>query len=413
MLFAHRSFLLLLGNEVFTRIAYNLITFTLLVWVFQSTGSNSAVALWMIMFFTASVTFSQVAGVAADHFDRKRIMLFASLIWGVLILGFIPVKQSFPLILLFTLLSQAANEFFIPSQSSSIPQLVKDRHLSVANSVFFFTTYSSIFIGYFLSGILFRFFGYPVPFLLASGLVFLGALFALALPPLRPPEKAPPFGEFFRQLKGKIARQIDFLLHHRRVGANVILLALVFSAIASAGSLAPGFSEQILRIDARDLSFVGVLPMALGFLSGAFLLSRWPGKILNIWQGMLVFAAFLFLLVASPSLRIYLAQHVDTPQAFERFPFFSLAISAMIFGLGFLASTISIPIFTSLQRLTPKRNMGRTFGSVSTLAAIFTTFLVLTFGVTADLFNPTVPVVFVGLVAIGVALWIKDQVVFK
>lgn len=403
----NRHFLFLLANQLFTRVAYNLVIFTLLIWVFQLTESNAAVALWMVMYFTASVSFSLIAGVAADLFDRRKIMFFSNLVWGFLVLGFIAAKNIFPLILIFTFAAQALDEFFIPSQGSSLPQLVKDRHLPAANSYFFTTTYAATFIGFLLSGSMFRFFGFAAPFYLASALAILGALFTLFLPPL-PVVASLSVREFFKQLKGRLVGQLDFLFHNQKVAVNVILMAFVFSGSTAVGAIAPGFSEQVLRIDARDLSFVGVLPIGLGFLTGAVVFSKWI-RLWRVWQGILGFGAIVFLLAVSPTLRVFLAHHVATPQAFERFPLFSLAVSTLVFLLGFLAATVILPIVTSLQRVTPIRNLGRTFGSIITLAAILTTVEVLTFGVISDLFSPTVPVIFVGVLAILVALWIRSQ----
>jgi len=383
-----------------------------MIWVYQLTSSNAAVSLYMIMFFLASVTFSLIAGVASDTFDRKKIMVLANLVWGLIVLAFIPAKESFPLILAVTLATQAMDEFFNPSQGASLPQLVENKKLLTANSWFYIATYAASFVGYFLSGVLLRFFSYEYPFIIASVLVLLGAAFSLSLPPLRTRKRSVGFTEFTRTVVKRLLEQWNFLLRNRNIVSTVVVMAAVVSGAASAGALAPGFSEQVLKIDARDLSFIGVLPLGLGLLTGAFILSRF-GKLWEVWESVLVFGVVLLLLAISPTLRVLFANHLTTPQAFEIIPFYSLSVAALVLLLGVAASTVAIPIFTSIQRITPKGNLGRTFGSMGMLAAIFTSLLTLTTGTLADFFSPALPVVAIGIFAVVVSFWIRYRVVIK
>lgn len=408
----NRNFWLLWGNRAFTRAAYSLSFFTLLIWVYQLTGSNSAVSLYMVMFFIASMAFSLVAGVAADLYDRRIIMILANLLWGILILAFVPAKNSFPFILVVTFVTQALDEFFTPSQGSALPELVEDRELLKANSIFYVVIYGASFLGYFSSGILLRFIGYSAPFFASAILVLSGAVLVLFLPPLDHKEKSPPLKEFGRRVKEGLIDQLDFLFHNRHVTSNLILMAVVFSGAAAAGALAPGFAEQVLKIDARDLSFVGVAPLALGLLIGAILLGRikksWP-----VWQSILGFGVTLLFLVSAPILKVFFSNHVIAPRAFESIPVFSLAVSVLILFLGFFAATVAVPTVTSIQRVTPGRNLGRTFGSLGALSSILTILMVLGFGILADFFGPSVPVMLVSVLAVGTAFLIRDKVVIK
>ncbi|MDP1710821.1 MAG: MFS transporter [candidate division WWE3 bacterium] len=407
----NRNFLLLFGNRAVTRIAYNLSTFTLMIWVFQLTGSNAAVSLWLVMFFISSVTFSLISGVVSDNFDRRKIMIFSNLLWGLLVLGFIPAQYSFPLILLVTLATQAMDEFFSPAQNSSIPEIVPDGTLLRANALWSTASYAASFLGYFLSGVMLRFTGYSSPFMVSAALVLLGASLSFGLPPLKR-KGGMDAAKFFRLVGGKIKEQFLFLKATPNVRSTVILLAVLSAGGTSAGALAPGFAEQVLKIDARDLSFIGVVPFAAGLGLGALILGKW-GKIWDVWQSVLGFGIAILLLTAAPAMRGYLVNHVTVPQAFEQIPFLSLTAAFLIFAVGIFVSTISVPIMTSLQRITPWSNLGRTYGSVATVAAVLTTFLSLTAGTAADLFTPALPIGVVGAVAVLAAFWVRAKVVIK
>ncbi len=237
------------------------------------------------------------------------------------------------------------------------------------------------------------------------------ALFSAALPSLNPRQSVP-LKDLFSIVRVRLREQIDLFLRNRAVAANLLLVALFFSAPTAVGGIAPGFIEQALKIDARDLSFVGILPLALGLLSGAVLLNR-RGERWEVWKSVLGFGATLLLMAVAPNLRIFFANHVTTPQAFESFPFFSLAIGALFFFLGLFASTFAIFMVTSLQRITPGENLGRTFGVLGTLSALLTGVWVIGFGTLADLFGPVVPITLVGLCAVPVAFWIKRRGVIK
>lgn len=409
----NHNFWILLGNRVFTRIAYHMTTFALIIWVFEITGVNIAVSLWMVVFFAASFLSSLVAGVAADLYDRKKLMVFSNFAWGLTAFAFLAVERSFAGILFVSFFAQALDEFFNPSQNAALPQLVKAKDLIKANSVFSIFSYGANFLGYFLSGIMLRFIGYPAPFITAGVLVVLGGLFALLLPPLtHDGEKHPPIRDVMKLVKEKLADQLVFFSINKNVTSTLILMAVIASAGAAAGALAPGFAEQVLGIDSTDLSFIGILPLGVGLLLGAYILNK-NEKFLAVWKGMFGFGAAVFTLAFIPNLRVLFANNVVSPQAFENIPVFSLSIAFLVFFLGFFGSVITIPIVTSLQRITPGKNLGRTFAALATIASVLTAVLSLLFGAIADLVTPALPVAIVGASAVVVSLWARNKVVIK
>ncbi len=407
-----RNFWLLFINKAFTRIAYHITTFALVVWVFRLTGTNIAVSLWMVVFLVASFLSSFISGVAADIYDRRMIMVFSNLAWGVTALAFLFFPHSFPGILLVSFFAQGLDEFFSPAQNSALPQIVAGRDLVRANSYLSLVTHAANFLGYFLSGIMLRFIGFPAPFVTAAVLVALGALAALFLPPLDVEERSVPLRKFFGLVRGKLSEQLSYLVKNQDVTSNLLIAAVVLSVGAGAGSLAPGFAEQVLGIDARDLSFVAVAPIGIGLFLGTVILSR-RGKFIPVWVSTLGVGIILLLLSASPFLRVFLGNHISPPRGFEQIPFFSLAVSSLSFILGVFASCISVPIVASLQRITTGLHMGRTFAAMGTISSVLTPAVSLIFGPIADLTSPIVPVAVVGLLLCSAAFWVRAKVVVK
>lgn len=364
------------------------------------------------MFFAASVSFSLIAGVVADSQDRRKIMIFANLLWGLAILAYVPSQHSFPAILGVTLFAQALDEFFGPSLNSVMPKLVGKRNLLLANSLFYLATYAASFLGYFFAGVFLRFLGYPFVFLLAAGLVLLGVTFTLALPRFDQGRHPLPVGVIVRRAGARLREQLDFLFHNQAASSNLVILAVVSSAATAAGGIAPGFAEQVLRMDARDLSFVGVVPLAAGLLLGAFLINRARWKI-SVWQSVFGFGATLLCLAFSQNLRFFYRNYLEGLWTFEQLPLFSLGIGMFFFILGVCASTVVVPVTTSLQKITPGRNLGRTFGALATLSGILTTVWVLGFGAAADLWGPAAPIAFVGGGAILISSLIRKKFVIR
>lgn len=408
----NRNFRLLLVNRAFTRIAYHITTFALVVWVFQLTGVNFAVSLWMAVFLAASFLASFVSGVAADIYDRRLIMFFSNIAWGITALAFLLVSKSFPGILLVSFFAQGLDEFFSPAQNSAIPQIVTSRDLIKANSYLTLVTHTANFLGYFLSGVMLKFIGFPAPFITAAILVTLGALATLFLPALDQEKKSVPFKDFLGLIGNKLGDQFRYLAKNHNVTKTMLVSAVVLSVGAGAGSLAPGFAEQVLKIDAHDLSFVAVLPVGMGLLLGALILSR-RGKFIPVWRGILGVGLAILLMSASPFLRVFFGNHLGIPRGFEQVPFFSLTIAAISFLLGLFASSIMIPIVTSLQRITLGKNMGRTFAAMGTVSSVLTPAVALIFGPIADLASPVLPMVMIGVAVSLTAFWVRAKIVIK
>lgn len=408
----NRNFWLLFINRAFTRIAYHITTFALVVWVFKLTGANLAVSLWMVVFLTSSLIASFFSGVAADIYDRRRIMFFSNIAWGITALAFLLVPKSFPGILLVSFFAQGLDEFFSPAQNSALPQVVASRDLIRANSYLSLVTNFSNFLGYFLSGIMLRFIGFPAPFVTAAVLVTLGAVATLFLPPLDQEKKPVPFIKFFGMVREKLADQFSYLVKNSNITRTMLISAVILSVGAGAGSIAPGFAEQVLGIDARDLSFVMVLPVGVGLFLGAAILSR-RGTFIPVWKGIFGIGAVLLMLAAAPFLRVFFGNHLVTPHGFEQVPFFSLSLAALSFLLGLLASGITVPIVTSIQRIAPGPHMGRTFAAMGTVSSIITPGFALIFGPIADLASPVLPIALIGVGVLLASFWVRAKIVIK
>lgn len=109
---------------------------TLLIMVNQLTGSTAALATMAIVLAIPQVTLGLVAGVYADRFDRKRIMLASDALRALLVLGFVLVDASHLWILyLLGFLQATVGTFFTPARGALLAQLLPLEALLAANSL--------------------------------------------------------------------------------------------------------------------------------------------------------------------------------------------------------------------------------------------------------------------------------------
>jgi dTMP kinase len=105
-----------------------------------------AVAGVMLARLLPSVLFGPFAGVFADRFDRRRLMVSADLARGVMYAS-MPFLPSLWLIFLLSFFIESLSLLWTPAKDASVPNLVPRRQLSNANSVGLITTYGTLPLG--------------------------------------------------------------------------------------------------------------------------------------------------------------------------------------------------------------------------------------------------------------------------
>ena len=101
------------------------------------TGSGFAVGGLFVVRMLAPFLISPIAGVAADHYNRKRLLVLSDLLRAAIVLGFLLVRDARYVWLLYTLTAAqlAVSGFFIPARSAILPDIVSRRELGAANAL--------------------------------------------------------------------------------------------------------------------------------------------------------------------------------------------------------------------------------------------------------------------------------------
>ena len=119
-----------------------------------------------------------IAGVFADRFDRKRVMIFTDIVRAVIVLSFLFVNspERVWLIYVLTVAQFSISSLFYPAQSALLPTLIKsDEELLIANTLSGTTWSAMLAIGAALGGFTAALFGVEASLIADAGTFLLSA----------------------------------------------------------------------------------------------------------------------------------------------------------------------------------------------------------------------------------------------
>ena len=245
-------------------------------------GSGTAVSYLFLARFLPLFLFAPLAGVLADRYDRRKIMIYSNLVQAAVVLGFLLVRQEADLWLLYLLLvvQFALAALFTPARTAVIPNIVARRELVTANALDSLTWSTMLAIGALLGGLATAVLGIQAAFVL-NAVAYAGSTLLLARIAI-PPQPAVPVdvagigkpGGWFNFMDG---------LRYLRGERTILGLAL----IKAGGSLAWGainvlevtFAHRVFPLAGGGEATLGLIYMISGIGTGIgpLLLRRWLG----------------------------------------------------------------------------------------------------------------------------------------
>ena len=155
-------------------------TIASIILVNRYTDSTTAVGLLFIARAIPPFLLSPLAGVVADRFNRKVILITTDLLRGFVVLGFLLVSitgQAW-LIYVLTLAQFVISSFFQPARAAILPSLVQGRdELLTANTLSSITWSTMLALGAAAGGVVAGLFGVETAIVIDSGTFFLSAFF--------------------------------------------------------------------------------------------------------------------------------------------------------------------------------------------------------------------------------------------
>jgi predicted MFS family arabinose efflux permease len=287
--------------------------FTLLL---SLTGSGEAVGYILIIKLLPSFFVGPLAGVVADRFNRKTIMIVADLVRGFLVLGFLFVNRPDQTWIAYAIAAAevVVSTFFDPARSAAIPSIVSRDELISANALSSASWSVTLAVGAALGGVVTDAFGRNTAFVIDSISFFISAAYILAirLKSTSRPERT-------GRLSIADATGVTDLIEgarYLRSNPRVMALLLVKSGWGLGGGvllLLTIYGKQIFPIGRDGAASIGLLYGARGF--GALIGPLIAGKITSgeprtmrraITVAFFVSAAFYLLFARSPVFAIAL-----------------------------------------------------------------------------------------------------------
>ena len=217
------------------------------------TGSGGAVSWFLIAKFIPTSFLGPAAGVIADRFSRKTIMIVSDLLRVLIVLCFLLVKrpEHVWLVYILALVQESIWTFYDPARRASVPNLCSTDELILANALSGATWSVMLAFGAALGGFVTYLFGWQTAIILDAASFLISSLILLKLDlPYTPVEQKgkPTWKDYtgFTDLR----EGVKYVVHQKEVAT----LLLVKSGWALAGGilvLLTVFGEQVFSTDGQ------------------------------------------------------------------------------------------------------------------------------------------------------------------
>lgn len=370
-LILNRNFRSLWLGQVTSQIAINMMAFVLMLRIYQTTTSNTAVSLLILTIGLPAILLGGISGTLVDRWEKRNVLIMTNLIRMILLLGFFASSETLAWVYLLVLAISITTQFFVPAEAPTIPRIVPQELLLTANSLFTFTFYTSMMVGFILSGPALKLFGPHNVFLFLAALLGLAAFFVAQISPERKKEEELSFAKVeIAKIYHEFIEGLRFIKKNAAIFQAIFLLTASQALIAALASLTPGFAHKVLAIDVEDASLAILGPAAVGMIIGALLVGQFGRgvarkKLINLG---IILAGGLLLALA------IIARLTNLPLAMT-----------ILFLLGGANALVDVPANTSLQENAPADIRGRVYGVLTSLVGGAAILPVIVTGLAADL----------------------------
>ena len=258
----------------------------------ELTGSATSVA-WMLIVQMAPIgVVGPLAGVVVDRMNRRRIMIAADVLRGVVILGLLVVRRTDQVWIAYavTAIAVCAQAFFEPARTATIPAVTTTEELLPANALSSATWSAMLAIGASVGGLVTAVFGRDVAFIVNSASFFVSAMFIFATRYDATPQRSATASAEWRRRAFDLTGIPDLVEGFRYVRrhAHVAALMLVKAGWGLAGGvllLLTIFGQRVFPIGHDAAAGIGVLfgargvGAALGPIMLRWMLGQQPGTL--------------------------------------------------------------------------------------------------------------------------------------
>lgn len=361
-----RLFAVFIASQTISLFGSSLVQYAILWYITLETNSGLMMALSIIFGFLPTFFLSPFAGVWADRFDRKKLIMLSDLgialatlvLFTVFRLGY----QGIWMLFLISAIRSVGTAIQSPAVSAFLPQIVPEGKLMRANGLLASFQSAIALVSPLVSGALMSLWAIEYIFLIDVVTCILAVLFLLTLK-IAPHAKA--LEKQALSYWHDMRQGFSYIRDHRLVRSLFLFFALFFILVSPAAFLTPlqvarTFGEDVWRLTAIEVAF------SSGMLLGGLLMSVWGGFKNRIH---------------SMILSVYL---IGINQILLGVvPWFWIYVAVMVV-VGVTLPIFNTPAMTLLQEKVDEAFLGRVFGVLSMISSGFMPLAILVFGPLAD-----------------------------
>ncbi len=355
-----------IASQAVSLFGSSLVQYAILWYITLETNSGLMMALSIIFGFLPTFFLSPFAGVWADRFDRKKLIMLSDLgialatlvLFTVFRLGY----QGIWMLFLISAIRSVGTAIQSPAVSAFLPQIVPEGQLMRANGLLASFQSAIALVSPLVSGALMSLWAIEYIFLIDVVTCILAVLFLLTLK-IAPHAKA--LEKQALSYWHDMRQGFSYIRDHRLVRSLFLFFALFFILVSPAAFLTPlqvarTFGEDVWRLTAIEVAF------SSGMLLGGLLMSVWGGFKNRIH---------------SMILSVYL---IGINQILLGVvPWFWIYVAVMVV-VGVTLPIFNTPAMTLLQEKVDEAFLGRVFGVLSMISSGFMPLAILVFGPLAD-----------------------------
>ncbi len=232
------------------------------------TESGLAVGGLFVVRMLSPFLISPLAGIAADRYNRKHLLIAADIGRGIVVLGFLFVRepQHIPLLYGLTAVQLGLSGFFFPARNAILPDLVEREDLGTANALTAVTWSVMLAFGAALGGIVAGLWGVYLSFLIDAATFIVSAYLVGQIVYTRPPSQT---GAGVRDALTAYADGMRYLRRTRDVLMTVLLkAALAFCMAAPFDVLQVRITEDVFVIGKGGGAGLGLMFATIGVGTG-------------------------------------------------------------------------------------------------------------------------------------------------
>ena len=363
----NKQFIKLWLSQLLTVTGLNIVNFVLLLQLFNRTNSTLAASFLWIAYSIPILLVGPFASTVADIVNRKKLLVATTFLQSFTILLFLFTGERYFLLYAIIFVYSLISQFYLPSESATLPTLVSKEELAEANGLFLLTKQGGMLIGFGSAGFLSKFLGFHPTLILCSILLAIACVSVASLPKIKH-ERRLDIETDLTQFFSKVIEGYRYIKNNKQILYPVLLVAGGEILMYIIAINIPALVKELLRIQVEDAAIYIIVPALVGAMLSVNIFPRLLRK--GIRKIAIIRAALLGLGIGFVAIGLVL------PLLALNIRFYLLPIICFCIGISFVG--VQIPSQTLMQEVTPHDMMGRLWGNLwflMTIATIIPMFL--------------------------------------